>query len=790
MPDRLKHKTSIKSIWVSPLADEQGAPPARIVHALIARPLGAAVSARVGLRLGEGYFKCGSEHAVDWITSFQAFAWQHDQWLPILSVTGLEKPSHEGAVQWFDLPAPASAYRFQVRSSGIDGWWPCFNVARTAFVFEAYGSASPPQQPRRRLHRVSGVPDTAALAAEEISVTRTSTSIRYRSPYYSIGLRLKSAGLDFLAFDGSGTGQVYENLAALPPLAAAADNDFFTQGPLLIPLDSAPGCGFLEYDLEGETGLQGCSLVYRLNHAPTGLQTNLAFTFKRDRIELEIHRVAAHTVHLLDSAAFCMAFNARHIPLTALGPLIRAGETGSLALPLTLHLPGRASLRVEGSGPLLGRFNSIRPDCLNTFAFELGERSGEDGCRLIEAGTYHGRVTLQVGLDQHIPLAAGTPAHVAAAFGRYLYTALPFRADTATFSNNGNSMGAPICLDLWAELCQEIGTGPAGIDPFEFLRSTIEIHLLGAPAYAAGLHHSGLYAYEDEYLMTGAAVLLGIARYLQAAGTLDWWAEFGPAVQDKIHQMQRRDVDGDGLVESTLRRGIKGQHQWSTCWYDVISYGYKDAFSNALLYAALRAFAATLPGLREPALASQVSLWADRIKAVYAPTFMTPNGWLAGWKCAKSHLHDYGFLAVNGAAAACGLLEGETARAALGNLWQSLNAAGFDSFDLGLPGNVFPIENDDMAAFQHGLPFGGYQNGGITLSQARHFINGLAAAGMRSEADFLLDEMCKGLLFGSVIGGVGSGVDWKTWDGLASGYEGVLCDQLGIFQPLIRRYRQ
>jgi hypothetical protein len=125
----------------------------------------------------------------------------------------------------------------------------------------------------------------------------------------------------------------------------------------------------------------------------------------------------------------------------------------------------------------------------------------------------------------------------------------------------------------------------------------------------------------------------------------------------------------------------------------------------------------------------------------------------------------------------------------MGGLWRALADSGFDSYDMGLPGNVFPISNDDMASFQHWLPFGGYQNGGVTLSQARHFINGLAASGMNQEADFLLSEICKGFLYGNVIGGVGSGVDWKTWDGLASGYEGLLCDQLGVFQPLIRRYR-
>ena len=176
------------------------------------------------------------------------------------------------------------------------------------------------------------------------------------------------------------------------------------------------------------------------------------------------------------------------------------------------------------------------------------------------------------------------------------------------------------------------------------------------------------------------------------------------------------------------------------------------------------------------------------MKAIFRDTFMTKNGWLAGWKCMNGELHDYGFLAVNGQAVSNGLIDKEEGRCIMARLLGELKNAGFDSFDLGLPGNIFDIGNKDMARYQHALPHGGYQNGGVTLSQARHFINGLYAAEMTGEADFILGEMCKGLLYCNVVGGTGSGVDWKTWDGAATGYEGLLCDQFGIFEPLCKQY--
>lgn len=783
-------KTRIKSIWVTPWENETGAPEKRIIHGRYIKLSRPADNIRIGVRLGEGYFKCGSENAVDWITEFAAYVWEKGDWHRILHKTGLEKPGNAGDAQWFDLPKISQAFFLEVRRSGIDSWWPCYNIANTGFVIEANGSDGGFDSPKRRLHRVICEPDTSVLSKEDIYVTRTSTAIRYQSPYYSAGFRLKSAGLDFLGLNGAGTGKTFENILAMGAMLVSGDNDFYTQGPIINPVSSPSVCGFFSYDVKGETEVRGNTLIYSMSHEETELNTELKFTMKKNSIHLDIKRRAAKTIKLLDSSPFRIAFNSRCAPLTALGSVVKEGETGTLSLPLTLHLPGYAGIRLEGCGSVRGHFNSIRPEHINTFGLELGEKLCEDGCYLIEKGEYSGSVTMTVGFDHHIELAEDVPEHILAAVGRYVYSSLPYRADTATFSNNGNSMGSPICIDVWGDMCKEIGKGPYGIDSFEFMKNTIETHLLGAPAYAAGLHFSGKYSYEDEYLMTGTAILLGIAQYMENAGTKGWYEQFKEQITQKIIAMKIRDIDGDGLVESTVRKGIYGEHQWSTCWYDVISYGYKDAFSNAQLYPALLILGRKIAEYSDNALSHEIAVWAQHIKSVYCDTFMTENGWLAGWKCKEGRLHDYGFLAVNGAAVSYGLLEGGQAVSAMAKLWANLEESGFDSFDMGLPGNIYCIDNGDMAAPQHRLPFGGYMNGGVTLSQARHFINGLYTIGMNKEADFVLSEICKGLVNGNVIGGVDSGVDWKTWDGVASGYEGMLGDQLGIFQPLIRRYRR
>jgi len=41
--------------------------------------------------------------------------------------------------------------------------------------------------------------------------------------------------------------------------------------------------------------------------------------------------------------------------------------------------------------------------------------------------------------------------------------------------------------------------------------------------------------------------------------------------------------------------------------------------------------------------------------------------------------------------------------------------------------------------------------------------------------------MCSGIN----IGGVGSGLDWLTWDCVPCGYEGYLCDQMGVIAVML-----
>jgi hypothetical protein len=282
---------------------------------------------------------------------------------------------------------------------------------------------------------------------------------------------------------------------------------------------------------------------------------------------------------------------------------------------------------------------------------------------------------------------------------------------------------------------------------------------------------------------------LGLAEYLQHSGTAEWAKGNRNQILRKLRQMKSRDLDGDGLIESKYRTGVSGTGQWSTVWCDVVSFGWKDSWTNALLYPALRILATVLPRVGQADLAQGLAEWAEVLRKSYYRTFFNPaTGWLAGWRCAEDRLHDYAFLAVNGAAVCAGLLDEIDARTIMGKLWQETRRVQMPNPRFGLPISLWPIPDEDLADIMQGYPHGFYGNGACTHSQSRHFVDALYRVGMRKEADFLLDHLCSSLADGLVYGACKSGVDARFWDGWPCGYEGLLTDQFGILASAFRRY--
>ena len=122
------------------------------------------------------------------------------------------------------------------------------------------------------------------------------------------------------------------------------------------------------------------------------------------------------------------------------------------------------------------------------------------------------------------------------------------------------------------------------------------------------------------------------------------------------------------------------------------------------------------------------------------------------------------------------------------SVWAELAAAGFSDWRLGVPFNVHRVPDDDVAAVVYGLPLGCYLQGAASHHRLRVFVEALDLVGMTAESAALLDGLAATIADDSSFGGIGSGRDWRMWDGTPSGYEGQLVEGFSVLSCGLRRF--
>jgi hypothetical protein len=769
-----------RAVWTRQLAGEEKLPKKRIIHQRVVRLPGRAKLHRLGLRRGQGYHKCGSRQDLDWVTAFRVLAWQGGQWREVCARRNLA-PQVPGAVQWFRLPRlETSGVIIELRSSGIDGGWTPWNMAMSACVLE--GELIDPIAPRcEQLLRCG--PVKLDRLPRGVSAVVHDGEVRYRTKDFEVGFLLSRPGFSFLGLhteDEANRG--LNTLQTRPPQ--------FFQGPQLHEVGLPPALApVVRCVLEGECTVRGATVSYRFTAG--GQSYRLTWRVSTRGLECDVERTAKKTTHAWHSAAWTVGLRNSVTPSHVLARLEESGEAGALALPALLVLPRFGAWKISSSSATgWARSDCFRARDLNVLELKVGEERTAEGLYRLPAGTHRATFRLTPARPA-TALRADAPAVVRRALARTQWTALTLRADTATLSNNGASMHCPICMDTWSAVALPAPDVLPGLPAAEFVRYSLERWLSGGPGYAAGrlLQDGASHDADDEYLMTGASALRGLGDYLCTAATPEWYREFRADIFRKLAAARDRDLDGDGLIESPHRTGVSGTSQWSTCWFDVISFGWKDAFANAILHGALRRLAAGLQRFDGDGKARELARWAEWLRRNYRPAFWNEKtGWLAGWRCRENRLHDHAFLPVNGAAIAEGLLDPEEGRAVLQRLLAEAKRVGMPDPALGLPGNLWHIPDEDLADITQGYPLGYYQNGGRTHAQTRHLVMALYRCEMRREADWLLERLCVGFAEARVFGGNQSGVDWRYWDDRPCGYEGLLTDQFGVLEAIYARW--
>jgi len=382
----------------------------------------------------------------------------------------------------------------------------------------------------------------------------------------------------------------------------------------------------------------------------------------------------------------------------------------------------------------------------------------------------------------------------------------PFSAPAGILGNNVISDPASVSLWFYADQVFFLPELPGGISLAPLLRRSIDYWLDRRMRKDAQGELSGeITGYWDygNFLDANASPLIAAWDYVESTGDLEWLKSRIERLELVADFLARRDVDGDGFVEAVQsgNRGTLVQPNRSCAWWDALNCGHKDGYTNALIYRAWRCLA-DLEGMldRKAKQAAYLKL-AGRLKAAYVKTLFNPKtGWLAWWKSRDGELHDYASPTLNGLAIEYGLVEPDLGRRILDRLWKKIEEVGFSRYDLGVPPMLIPVRRSDyLLPDAIGIPqredgtdtFGYYMNGGITAGHVLHFLAAHYVLGQPERADEVLRAMLERQRRGEFQNGVQDaamkGIDWTTWDGKPSGYEGYLADSFRFLQAILLR---
>jgi len=386
--------------------------------------------------------------------------------------------------------------------------------------------------------------------------------------------------------------------------------------------------------------------------------------------------------------------------------------------------------------------------------------------------------------------------------------AKPFSAPPGILGNNVISDPASCSLWFYADQAYWMPVVAEGISLATLVRGTIDYWLdKRMRSDAQGRLTGEITGYWDygNFLDANASPLIAAWDYVESAGDTGWLEKRIDQLEMVADFLASRDIDRDGLVEATQsgNRGALLQPNRSCAWWDALNCGHKDGYTNALTYRAWRCLADLEKKLGRTDKQGVYAKLADRLKSAYSRTLYNPKtGWLAWWKSRDGELHDYASPTLNGLAIEYGLVEPGLGLQILNRLWEKLDEVGFKRFDLGIPPMLVPVRRSDyLLPDAMGIPqcedgtdtFGQYMNGGITAGQVLHFLAAHYVLDQPERADRVLRAMLERQMRGEFQNGVqdagGQGIDWTTWDGKPSGYEGYLADSFRFLQGVLLRER-
>jgi len=639
------------------------------------------------------------------------------------------------------------------------------------------------------------------VAPTGMTVERKADSVQFRSSRLSVGFLLNRPMLAHLGWDALGKGRADINrLLSTRTWAvwAGCNRKVDLVGGL-----TGPVLRTLDYDIAshlwtGRVDVEGNEVRYSDLMAIEDVRLDVVFRVMEDRIQVTVDQTCRRPVVAIEYEAWRFAWDAKTSPTGVSGaPTQKPGRNGHVELPVYLTGEGSGCLSFSAAGAAGSsapesylQVESYREAEALTCGVVPAERSPDGFGVVLPEGKRHHEFQLVVTNLQPRRVSSADDTHLTDGIRQHWATVFScYRPEYRGFSNNCISVNCHQGQWSQTEVLLHTEQPAGGPDLAAMHRYTVEKALLDG----------GGYGYWREYYMDSDPSLLcaaGTAYRMDAS--VEWLQRIRVGLVEVFERMVSTSGN-DGLLVNLHRSGNTGEFTLSTNGIDVVRFGHLDAFSNAWAYRALRNVAPIFAALGDSARAATALDIATRMRQSYGRLLLNPEtGWIAGWRSRDGKLHDYGYLGINGVAIAFGLLDADAARKALARLERRRAETCPVSAQLGLPVNLIPHAYEDHyfhEQISNSTPtFELYCDGGFSAILVGYYLRELSQNGFSAKARELAGEFDRGYAAGLFSGGVGSGNEMRSWEGLPSGYEGTLtynhglvyaiAVEKGIIQPL------
>lgn len=614
-------------------------------------------------------------------------------------------------------------------------------------------------------------------APRGIEIINLPDMILFKGKYLSIGFSLNRPVLMHLGWDILGDKGAANNRLFVSRQPRMDKKMGGVSGPLLRTLYN----DYPAHLWTGEVSVDGNKIIYHNLQAIDGLKIDAIFTVESDRFNVELIQTCSEAIPVIDAECWRLAWNIKKgITGMAGMPTLKSGRNGDVGLPAMWASDGNGCLshRLVKGNPDETRLQveSYRFENCVTGGFVFGGHPGENHCQVVPEGVKH--AVFELALDNLQPDEQEGAPEPGDGLKKHWGTVFScFRPEFRGFSNHSASTNCHLSQGPPIEIVAHTKRSANGPNPLDLARYTIGRAFLDGGGYG---YWRSLYLDSDPVLLSAAG------RIHRSDPDIKWLKQIEPGLVETVKRMLSL-IGENGMVICKNLSGNSGSYRWSSNSMDVVGFGHIDGYVNAWAYRGFRNAAAMLDDLSHHRdLMLECRQAAIKLRENYPPSLLNPEtGWIAGWRSRDDQLHDYAFIWVNGVALAFGLLDKDLAQKALTALELKREEVGPPSARMGLPCNLLPIrEEDQMLAriFVDKNPtFETYTDGSLSGWPVTYYLRALSKYGFTKQLEKTVDELRSGYAAGIFNGGNRSGHEFRSWEGLPTGYEGTL---IGCFGPM------